>query len=334
MTPISPVCSMPNNAERRSLARLRGLCLLHWTARRFSYSSSHGSLKYSAAPNAQSCKLDADNTTGRFLVVSGAPEATESQIDLEAYPEIRHANIAHDLIFVPDVLRGGTTRSAIAMPMLAQDTVLGIIHVQLNSNWNALSETDARFFRMMSATAANALNNAHLYEEMEHKARTDFLTGLPNHRFFQTALQAELTRAHRHNHPVSLVIVDLDHLKKVNDQFGHPTGDAVIREVAETIRKTCRTIDFASRYGGEEFTIILPETSLEGAIETAERIRERISLIDFSGVGQITSLDRRRQLPHKCPWKEDLIRCADSSPLHREEQRTQPGLLFRQQFVS
>jgi len=256
-------------------------------------------------------KLDADDTTGRVLVASGKPEATETPIDLAAYPEIRHANIARDLLFLPEVVRGGTTRSAIAMPMLVQDEVLGIIHVQLNDNWNSLSEHDARFFRMMSATAANALKNAHLYEEMEHKARTDFLTALPNHRFFQTALLAELTRAHRHNHPVSLVIVDLDHLKKVNDQFGHPMGDTVIREVAATIRATCRTIDFASRYGGEEFTIILPETSLEGAIETAERIRERISLIAFPGVGQITASVGVANYPINALGKEDLIRCAD-----------------------
>src|SRR5205814_1843095 len=104
---------------------------------------------------------------------------------------------------------------------------------------------------------ANALRNALLFEEAEYKSRTDFLTGLPNHRFFQSTLSAEMGRAHRHNHPVSLLIIDLDFLKEVNDQFGHPAGDSVIRATAETIRTTCREIDFAARYGGEEFMVIL-----------------------------------------------------------------------------
>ena len=111
--------------------------------------------------------------------------------------------------------------------------------------------------------------------------------------------------------PVSLLLVDLDHLKDVNDRFGHPAGDAVIREVAETIRMTCRNFDFAARYGGEEFAVILPETPLEGAIQTAERIRERISLIEFSGVGHITASIGIANYPVNALGKEDLIRVAD-----------------------
>jgi diguanylate cyclase (GGDEF)-like protein len=256
-------------------------------------------------------RLEADNSTGRLLVKSAQPDVRDSEIDLEAYPEIRHANIARDLLFVPEVRREGVLRSVIVMPMLAQESVLGIIHVQLNANRKALSETDARFFRMMSATAANALHNAQLFEEMEHRARTDFLTGLPNHRFFQTTLSTELTRANRHNHPLSLLIVDLDHLKDVNDRFGHPTGDTVIREVAETIRMTCRDSDFAARYGGEEFTVILAETPLDGAIQTAERVRERISRIEFPGVGRITASIGVANYPVNALGKEDLIRVAD-----------------------
>src|SRR5947207_15998933 len=124
--------------------------------------------------------------------------------------------------------------------------------------------------------AANSLLNAHLFEEVEHRSLTYFLTRLPNHRFFQTTLSIELGRAQRHNHPLSLLIIDLDFLKEVNDRFGHPSGDLVIRTIAETIRSTCREIDFAARYGGEEFTVILPETPLAGAIQVADRIRERI----------------------------------------------------------
>src|SRR5206468_12982100 len=137
-----------------------------------------------------------------------------------------------------------------------------------------LSDSNARFFEVIASTSAHTLRNAQLFEEVEHRARTDYLTGLSNHRFFQATLSVELGRAQRHNRSLSLLIIDLDFLKEVNDRFGHPSGDQVIRTIAEAIRSGCREIDFAARYGGEEFTAILPETPLNGAIQTADRYRE------------------------------------------------------------
>src|SRR5262249_11152798 len=144
-------------------------------------------------------------------------------------------------------------------------------------------------FRMMSATGANALRNAQLFEEMEHKAKTDYLTGLLNHRSFQAMLSSELARARRHGHQMSLLLIDLDHLKTVNDNLGHVIGDSVIREVAETIRSNCRNSDIAARYGGEEYAVILPETLMIDAVQVAERIRERVSENIYTGVGHITA---------------------------------------------
>jgi diguanylate cyclase (GGDEF)-like protein len=152
-----------------------------------------------------------------------------------------------------------------------------------------------------------------LFEEVEHRARTDFLTGLPNHRFFQATLTTELGRAQRHNHPLSLLIIDLDFLKEVNDRFGHPSGDMVIRTIAETIRNTCREIDFPARYGGEEFTVILPETPLAGAIQAADRIRLRIAAEEFAGIGSITASIGVSCYPVNALSKEDLIRVADQA---------------------
>jgi diguanylate cyclase (GGDEF)-like protein len=257
--------------------------------------------------------LDMQNRTGKILVRSNDPTVKATEIDLMAYPELEQANEARDLLFVPEVLREGTLHSVVVMPMLAHDTVLGLIHIQLKGKWEALSEADERFFRVMSLTAANALRNAQLFEEMEHRARTDFLTGLPNHRFFQATLSTELVRAQRHNHPLSLLIIDLDFLKDVNDKFGHPTGDTVIRSVGETIRISCRDFDFAARYGGEEFTVILPETPLTGAIQVADRIRERISFMVFPGIGHITASIGVSNYPVNALGKEDLIRVADQA---------------------
>src|SRR5262249_55585916 len=153
-------------------------------------------------------------------------------------------------------------------------SVLGLVYVRSAKLRRTISDASVRFFEVMASTAANALRNAELFEEVEHRARTDFLTGLPNHLFFQATLSVECERARRHNHPLSLLIIDLDYLKEVNDRFGHPSGDLVIRGIAQIIRATCREIDFAARYGGEEFMVVLPETPLPGAIQAGDRIRE------------------------------------------------------------
>jgi diguanylate cyclase (GGDEF)-like protein len=108
-------------------------------------------------------------------------------------------------------------------------------------------------------------------------------------------------------------MIDLDFLKQVNDRFGHQSGDLVIRTVAETIRATCREIDFPARYGGEEFTVILPETLLAGAVEVAERIRERISEISFPDIGSITASIGISSYPTDALTKEELIRTADQA---------------------
>jgi len=258
-------------------------------------------------------RVDAQTKAARMMVKSAEPKLPETNIDLELYPELLTAFDTQEIVFVPSLTRGGSTHSVIAVPMRVKNTVLGLIYLRLNENWQRISEGDDRFFRVMSATAANALRNAEMFEEMELRARTDFLTGLPNHRSFQATLSTELGRAQRHNHPLSLLIIDLDFLKEVNDKFGHPTGDMVIRAIAETICKGCREFDVAARYGGEEFTVILPETPLEDASRAADRIREMISECKFPGVGTITASIGVSNFPVNALGKEDLIRVADQA---------------------
>jgi diguanylate cyclase (GGDEF)-like protein len=108
-------------------------------------------------------------------------------------------------------------------------------------------------------------------------------------------------------------MIDLDFLKSVNDRFGHPSGDLVIRTIADTIRTTCREIDFAARYGGEEFTVILPDTSVSGAVQAADRIRENIAAQQFPGIGSITASVGVSNYPVNALSKEDLIRVADQA---------------------
>jgi diguanylate cyclase (GGDEF)-like protein len=206
----------------------------------------------------------------------------------------------------------GKPLAAIAIPMVAQNAVSGLIYVE-TTHRGPMPESNVRFLEVMAATAASALRNAQLFEEVEQRSKTDFLTGLPNHRHFRSIFALELIRAQRHNHPLSLLMIDLDFLKEVNDRFGHPSGDTVIRTVAETIRSTCREIDFAARYGGEEFTVILPETPLAGAAQAADRIRQRIAALVFPQIGHVTASIGISNYPVNALIQEDLIRVADQA---------------------
>jgi len=129
----------------------------------------------------------------------------------------------------------------------------------------------------LAGQAVVALENARLHRVVERQALVDDLTGLANRRQAEEALSSELARAERLGGSVSLILADLDDFKAINDRHGHPTGDVVLREFADALRETVREIDLASRWGGEEFAVILPGTDLEGAAQLAERLRQAIA---------------------------------------------------------
>ncbi len=116
-----------------------------------------------------------------------------------------------------------------------------------------------------------------LERELEHQARTDFLTGIPNRRHFLELAEVELARAHRYRRPFSLLMLDLDMFKDINDRYGHRVGDLTLQKVVEVCRQTLRGVDIFGRLGGEEFGIILPETDTERARQVAERVRQAIA---------------------------------------------------------
>jgi diguanylate cyclase (GGDEF)-like protein len=125
----------------------------------------------------------------------------------------------------------------------------------------------------LAAHAVVALENERLHRIVERQALADGLTGLANRRHAQEVLAAEVARAERFGGPIALVVADLDDFKDVNDRHGHPTGDVALREFAEVLRETVRDVDLVSRWGGEEFLLLLPGTDGEGAVQLAERVR-------------------------------------------------------------
>ncbi|HRC56589.1 MAG TPA: diguanylate cyclase [Kofleriaceae bacterium] len=166
-------------------------------------------------------------------------------------------------------------RSLLVLPLLAGDEAIGTLTL--------MARAEKRFGRdvreMLSVIAnqvAVSLENGLLYKRMETMATTDGLTGLTNHRTFQERFAEMIERADRHGTKVALLLCDVDHFKKVNDNFGHPVGDEVLRRVARVLQEVPRRIDVPARYGGEEFAVLLDNVDLAQARQVAERLRTEI----------------------------------------------------------
>jgi len=164
-----------------------------------------------------------------------------------------------------------SVRSQAARALRVGDTIFGVLLVA-SSTSRALGPAEHDRFRVIANQASMALQNALLHEELERLSVTDRLTELYNHGYLHQRLDQELERAARFGHALSLIMLDIDDFKRFNDQFGHPSGDTVLRAVSAIIRQNLREIDVAARYGGEEFVIVLPETDAEGALAVAERV--------------------------------------------------------------
>ena len=165
--------------------------------------------------------------------------------------------------------------SVAIMPLSKDGRVLGALVLEADSP-GALTIEETRPLTVLGAVVAGSLELAWSYEEVDRRSRTDPLTGLYNRLHFGEQLQASLSAADRYGQPVSLLLIDVDHFKKVNDTWGHEAGDAVLRQVARLLQEGVRDVDVV-RYGGEEMAMLLPRTRSDDAVEVAERLRARIA---------------------------------------------------------
>ncbi len=166
-------------------------------------------------------------------------------------------------------------RNLLIVPLIAEGRPIGVLLAE-----HSKPRIDGRAVTMLAQFASHAslaLRNAWLLEEMREMADRDALTGIANRRSFDARLALELKRAQRTNDPLSLLLVDLDHFKRLNDAHGHLSGDEALRRVAASLGEHAREIDMPARYGGEEFALVLPSCSPEDAAAVADRVREGIS---------------------------------------------------------
>lgn len=193
-------------------------------------------------------------------------------------------------------------RSLMAVPLLTRDRQVGVVYVDSRQARGLFNQDDLQILTALAGYIANAIETAHAMQlELQRKAlerdlerafeqaTTDALTGLKNRRFLEERMAEELERSRRTGRPLSLLILDVDRFKSVNDTYGHQTGDRVLHAVAQAIASTVRTIDLAVRYGGEEFCVLAPDTDGNGGLILADRIREAVEamVIPLEGGGEL-----------------------------------------------
>ncbi len=180
-----------------------------------------------------------------------------------------------------EVLRSHRVKSYIAMPLLARNRLVGVLTCFQTAKTRRYGTDDIGFARALAAQASTAIENAVLYERTLAASRCDPLTGLKNRRAFRERLEAEVERARRYGRELSLIVLDVDHFKRINDALGHQTGDEALVRVGELLQRSRRMDDGAFRIGGDEFAVLLPETSAPGASTIAERLRNRLERAGF-----------------------------------------------------
>jgi diguanylate cyclase (GGDEF)-like protein len=197
------------------------------------------------------------------------------------------------------------------IPITYRNSIIGVLAVEDDTPGRIWQDEEVLMVKTVSDQLAVAISHARLFRQVQTQAMTDALTGLFNHRYFQERLDRETKIADRNNDMVSLILLDLDHLKRINDTHGHRAGDAALCHAAQVMQSTVRDIDVCARYGGEEFVIILPQCGREDAINVAERLREAIASKPVQKIGQVTASIGVATYPTATKTKEELIEMAD-----------------------
>ena len=225
--------------------------------------------------------------------------------DLDAHPELLARRIG-----------GCRTNSVLSVPVTVNGEVYGVLNVTDKVEGGPFEEHDLVTLNLLASHLGLCIETSLLHAEIQRLAKTDGLTGTFNHRYFHERLGEELERAGRFTKFISLLMIDVNGFKEFNDHYGHPAGDIALKEIAAALRECVRSIDVISRYGGDEFTVILPETDHRGALRVAARIARsletrRPSQISNEGFDTLSLSIGISTYPAPARCKQDLIYQAD-----------------------
>ena len=203
------------------------------------------------------------------------------------------------------------SRAVLCLPITYGETLLGVLNVESRDE-NAFEPQDVLILNTLADLLATALHNSFVFQKLQQQSITDGLTGIKTRRFFWEALSSEWKRASRSGRPFSVVLIDLDKFKEVNDGLGHLEGDLVLARVGRLLEQKCRQSNVVARYGGDEFIILMPETSIDQAQVLAERLRLWLATDPMLEEHQITGSFGVASFPVHAFTAEDIIRVADA----------------------
>ena len=204
-------------------------------------------------------------------------------------------------------------KSFLAVPLVARGQVIGSLCIHQCDRNRKFLEKEIEFVKRVASEASVAVLNADLFAKVEYQAQRDSLTNIYNHAYFQTALHHEVERAKRTESDLSVIMIDLDHLKPINDKFGHSAGDEAITLVSGKLQQCLRQMDIVSRYGGDEFAILLPETNLEAAELISKRILDTLNRTIHPQWGPLSASIGVSGTPHEQRNKEQILKAADDT---------------------
>ena len=219
----------------------------------------------------------------------------------------------------------------ITVPLIARDLVKGVLNIYRLGEEASFSDEEFELATRFADAAALALDNAQIRARLEYQAQTDSLTGLYNHRYFHERLRAELTRANRSRDSVAVLMLDIDDFKRVNDVYGHGSGDQVLTELAELLRAALRGSDVVCRLGGEEFGVIMPNGDADEAFALASRLTDTLAEVEFGPAGKITISVGVSQGPEHAMNPRELVACAEAAMMTAKARGKNQIVLFHEQ---
>jgi diguanylate cyclase (GGDEF)-like protein len=218
----------------------------------------------------------------------------------------------------------------IAVPLIARDVVKGILNIYRLGDDASFGDDEFELATRFADAAALALDNAQIRARLEYQAQTDSLTGLYNHRHFHERLRAELTRASRTRDHVAVLMLDIDDFKRVNDVYGHGTGDQVLRDLADMLRGALRGSDVVCRLGGEEFGVIMPSCDAGDALNLARRLTDSLESVELGPAGKITISVGISQGPEHAMNPRELVACSEAAMMTAKARGKNMIVLFEE----